>query len=377
MIYFDSAATTLQKPAIVHKAVESAMLSCGNPGRSGHKAAMYASKVVYDAREQIADFFGMNEPERVVFTCNATHALNIAIKSQLKDGGHVVISGYEHNSVARPLEAMPNVTYTVAHTPVFDSETAFEEITAAVREDTVCIITTHVSNVFGFVMPIERLDSFCGEKHIKLIIDASQSAGVLKINASDLKNTSFICMPGHKSLYGPQGTGILLCCNTDKLYSLMQGGTGSDSRSLIQPEMLPDLFESGTLNVCGIAGLAEGVKYITKRGLSEIEQCEKDLARRLVVKLRDIKGITVYYDRLNHCGPISITADNIPSEDLCGMLAEKGFCLRGGLHCSPLAHKSAGTLKEGTARVSFSIFNNVREVDLFALELKKIMSSQK
>lgn len=374
MIYFDSAATTLQKPSMVHRAVEAAMIGCGNPGRSGHKAAMNAAKTVYECRELIAELYGMAEPERVVFTQNATHALNIAIKSQLKGGGHAVISGYEHNSVVRPLEMMEGVEYTSVSTPLFDQDAAFEGMTAAVTDETTCMICTHVSNVFGFVLPVERLDAFCGERGIKLIIDASQSAGVLPLDMSKLKNTSFVCMPGHKGLYGPQGTGVLLCGNTDKLYSLTEGGTGSDSRNLRQPDMLPDLFESGTLNVCGIAGLAEGVRFIEKTGLAEIEDKERRMMKRLALGLKEIDGVTVYYDRINHCGPLSITAENIPSEELCERLSEKGFCLRGGLHCSPLAHRSAGTIDEGTVRISLSYFNNTREIDLLMAEIRKIMS---
>lgn len=374
MIYFDSAATTLQKPSMVHRAVEAAMIGCGNPGRSGHKAAMNAAKTVYECRELIAELYGMAEPERVVFTQNATHALNIAIKSQLKGGGHAVISGYEHNSVVRPLEMMEGVEYTSVSTPLFDQDAAFEGMTAAVTDETTCMICTHVSNVFGFVLPVERLDAFCGERGIKLIIDASQSAGVLPLDMSKLKNTSFVCMPGHKGLYGPQGTGVLLCGNTDKLYSLTEGGTGSDSRNLRQPDMLPDLFESGTLNVCGIAGLAEGVRFIEKTGLAEIEDKERRMMKRLALGLKEIDGVTVYYDRINHCGPLSITAGDIPSEELCERLSEKGFCLRGGLHCSPLAHRSAGTIDEGTVRISLSYFNNTREIDLLMAEIRKIMS---
>lgn len=374
MIYLDSAATTLQKPTPVCRAVEAAMLSCGNPGRSGHRAAMQAARIVYECREEAADLFGVSEPERIVFTLNATHALNIAIKSQLHGGGHAVISGYEHNSVVRPLNAMENVSYTVAQSPLFDQAAAYDAIVAAVRDDTTCIICTHVSNVFGFILPIKRIDEYCGRKGIKLIIDASQSAGVLPVNVSELENTSFICMPGHKGLYGPQGTGILICCNDNDLYSLMQGGTGSDSRNVSQPDMLPDIFESGTLNVCGIAGLAEGIRFVKKTGLSQIEQKERMLARRLESRLRDIGGLTVYYDRISLCGPVSIAVKDIPSEELCLKLAARGFCLRGGLHCSPLAHQSAGTIEEGTARVSFSYFNNIREIEAFAAEIRKIVS---
>ena len=372
MIYFDNAATSLPKPQTVYKAVEAAMLTCGNPGRSGHKASLHADRIVYDCRESIADLFGLPEPERVIFTQNATHALNIAIKSQLHDGGHAVISGYEHNSVARPLQMMKNVTFTVVHTPLFDCDKAFEEIAAAVKPDTKCIISTHVSNVFGFILPLERLDRFCGQKGIKLIIDASQSAGILPIDIKTLPNTSFICMPGHKALYGPQGTGILLCGNTDSITSIMEGGTGSESSNLNQPDMLPDMLESGTLNVCGIAGLLAGVKYVSEKGLRNIYENEESLCQRLVSGLYHIDGLKVFYDKKHHCGPVSIVSTKMPSEELCFLLGEKGFCLRGGLHCSPLAHISAGTQKEGTARISFSVFSTEKEVDSFLEEIRKL-----
>ena len=376
MIYLDSAATTMQKPLQVCRAVEAAMIGCGNPGRSGHRPAMQAARIVYDCRELLAGFFGMTEPERVVFTMNATHALNLAIRSQLHGGGHAVISGYEHNSVARPLEAMENVRYTAVHTPVFDREALYLGIVDAVEEDTRCVIVTHVSNVFGFVLPIEELDAFCSRRGIRLIIDASQSAGVLPIDVSRLKSTAFICMPGHKSLYGPQGTGVLLCCKDQPLYSLMQGGTGSDSRSLHQPEMLPDLLESGTLNVCGIAGLMEGVRHLRRVGLQTVAEKEAALAARLADNLRQIPGVRVWYDETAHCGPVSFETEGMPSEEVCRILGERGFCLRGGLHCAPLAHQSAGTLEEGTVRASFSMYNTMREVDLLSMEVRRILSEQ-
>lgn len=223
MIYLDNAATTLQKSASVWRAMAQAVESCGNPGRSGHRAAMRAAGIVYDCRCAVAELFGLAQPERVVFTLNATHALNIAIKSCLKDGGHAVISGYEHNSVVRPLEGMEGVTYTVARSPVFEPEAVCGAVAEAITAETRCVILNHVSNVFGFVQPVEQVDALCRERGIPLVIDASQSAGTLPIKASALPGTAFVCMPGHKGLYGPQGTGLLICCKDIPLYSVLGG----------------------------------------------------------------------------------------------------------------------------------------------------------
>ena len=238
MIYFDNAATTLQKPSAVYQAVQDAMRTCANPGRGGHKPSLEAAQVVFDCREAVAEFLGLDEPERVVFTQNATHALNIAIKNVLYAGGHAVVSGYEHNSVVRPLEALKDrgVTYTVATSPLFDQQAALQTVCDAVTEQTKCVIINHVSNVFGFILPVQQIDAFCKKKGIPLILDASQSAGILPIHIKDFQSVRFVCMPGHKSLYGPMGTGILLCCNECSPHTVMEGGTGSNSIETVQPD---------------------------------------------------------------------------------------------------------------------------------------------
>ncbi|MEG1778162.1 MAG: aminotransferase class V-fold PLP-dependent enzyme, partial [Angelakisella sp.] len=323
-------------------------------------------------------FFNAESPEHIVFTLNATHALNIAIKSIMHQGGHAVVSGYEHNSVIRPLEAMKceNVRYTVAHGELFDADSAYNAVIDSLESDTRCIIINHVSNVFGFVQPLEKIDKLCCEKQIPLIIDASQSAGVIKIDVSALKSVAFVCMPGHKALYGPQGTGVLICCKDEELYSIMQGGTGSNSLMLTQPDFLPDIFESGTLNTHGIAGLCEGVKFVTEQGLENIQEHEKVLLADMAEILGNINGVKVYYSTANHIGPISFTWDRIGNEELCDELSENGFCLRSGLHCSPMAHKSAGTLPCGTIRASFGMFNDRNQVKTFGKIVNNLLSSK-
>ena len=375
MIYLDAAATTLQKPASVRQAMVRAMTECGNPGRSGHRAAMRAARVVYDCRETAARFFGLEDPERVVFTANATHALNIAIQSLLRRGGHAVITGYEHNSVIRPLEhlAEQGVTYTVARWPLFDRTAACVAVAEALRPDTRCVIVNHVSNVFGGIAPLEEIDALCVQKDIPLIVDASQSAGVLPLDMSRLRAAAFVCMPGHKGLYGPQGTGILLCCKDAELYSLTVGGTGSASQEKRQPDWLPDALESGTLNVPGIAGLAEGLRFVTAHR-AEIRGREEALCRQLAARLSSLPGITCWHHDRQQSGVLSFCSAKADPETVGSILAREGICVRCGLHCAPLAHESAGTLPRGTVRVSFSAFStaaDVRALSACAAKLSK------
>ena len=257
MIYLDNAATTLHKPPEVSAAVLDAMQTCANAGRGGHSAAMQAADKLYECREAVAELFGFERAEQAVFTFNTTHSLNIAIKGIMSNGGHCVVSGFEHNSAVRPLKAMEKlgVSYTVAHSRLFDDEDTLRAVKNAVREDTVCVVCTHVSNVFGYKLPIEKIDEFCNEKGIALIIDAAQSAGCVPLKLNEFKAVKCICIPGHKGLYGPQGTGLLLINDNVFLPPLMQGGTGSLSGKLEQPDFLPDMHESGTQNIHGISNI--------------------------------------------------------------------------------------------------------------------------
>lgn len=375
MIYLDNAATTLQKPSSVAKAMEQALLCCANPGRGGHRPAMKAAELVYDCRQAAADLFGLDTPERVVFTLNATHSLNLAIKSLLHKGGHAVISGYEHNSVVRPLVSMAEhgVSYTVAEAPLFSPEALCPAVEAAIRPETRCIIVTHVSNVFGSVLPLEQLSELCMARGLPMVVDASQSAGILPLRCKSLPAAAFVCMPGHKALYGPQGTGLLLCCKDTELYSLIQGGTGSLSLETSQPDFLPDALESGTLNVPGIAGLREGIRFVAKRR-EEIFLREKALLRRTVELLSDLP-LELFYQEDCQSGVLSFRVKGREPEDICQALAGRGICVRGGLHCAPLAHRTAGTLPEGTVRLSFSAFNTREETEQLARILKESLKT--
>ena len=365
MIYFDNGATTLQKPQSVGRAMEAALFTCGNPGRGGHRPAVRAAETVFKCRELVAQLFGLEQLEGVVFTQNCTHALNLAIKSALWGGGHAVISGYEHNSVVRPLEALRGrgVCYSVASSPLFDHDAALRAIEAAMTEETRCVIVSHVSNVFGFVLPLAEIDALCARRGVMLIVDAAQSAGMMPLNVGRLRAASFVCMPGHKGLYGPQGTGILLCCKGEDLHSLMEGGTGSNSLELTQPEFLPDVFESGTLNVPGIAGLAEGVQFVLERGSRAIGEHEGELARRLARGLEGVPGVRTLSHPTRQSGVLSFVHEALLPEAMAERLSEQGICVRAGLHCAPLAHRSGGTLPQGTVRVSFSVFNTAGQVD--------------
>lgn len=376
MIYFDNAATTLIKPNEVYKAMLDSAKRCGNPGRSGHKPSMVAMERVFECRSNLADLFCVKEAERVVFTSNSTHALNIAIKSILKDGGHALISGYEHNSVVRPLEFMKcdGVTYTVVKSKLFDKCDAYRAFKDAFNNNKVsCVIINHISNVFGNEMPIEEIDDLCFRNNVPLIVDISQSAGINRIDVSSFKSVAYFCMPGHKALFGPQGTGVLICCNDKYLYSTMQGGTGSVSMSFNQPEFLPDIFESGTLNVPGISGLNAGVKFVGNIGLGTIERIHKKLTDYFVEKIRRINSVKCFTGETHNHGVISFMIVNRDCEDICEALAKCEICVRGGLHCSPLAHGMSETLERGLIRVSFSLFNKTLEIDSFCEILRKII----
>lgn len=372
MIYFDNAATTYPKPPSVIKAMNNALISCGNPGRGGHELGRNAERIMYDCRVEAAELFGLDDEMKIAFTHNATHALNLAIKSTMQDGGHAVTGGFEHNSAIRPLEAMENVEYDIAYSELFNEEDAIRQISSKIRPDTKCVVLNHISNVFGNELPIYKIDDLCSKKGIDLILDISQSAGAEKINAGDFKAVRFMCMPGHKGLYGPSGTGILACCKEDKLYSIIQGGTGSNSGDLTQPDFLPDIFESGTQNFIGIAGLLASIRFVKGRE-SEISEHKRNLIRLFNEEMADEKKLKVFYsDRQKSL--VSISA-NERNDDLFEYLCQKGICTRNGLHCAVTAHKSGHTEDFGTIRISFSAFNTEDEVKKLSEILKKYLKS--
>ena len=363
MIYLDSAATTMQKPAAVATATGWAINNLASPGRGGHRPAMAAAETAFTCREAAARLFHVDDPERVVFTFNATHGLNIAIKTLAWPGSRVVISGYEHNAVTRPLHAL-GADIRVARSPLFDQEAALAAFGRELDRGADLAVCTHVSNVFGFILPIEGIAGLCRERGVPLIVDASQSAGAIPLDFAAL-GAAFIAMPGHKGLYGPQGTGLLLC-GADPL-PLLEGGTGSESKRQSMPDFLPDRLEAGTHNIAGIAGLLEGLRFLERRGVEKIAAREAALIRRLGEGLCAASGAEVFLsgDQTDQAGVLSFRLRSRDCEELGEELGRQGFALRAGLHCAPLAHETAGTLETGTLRASVSAFNTDREMEKF------------
>lgn len=368
MIYFDTAATSFRKPPSVALAVQKAMQTCASVGRGGHAPAMNAAQTVFGCRELAGELFEC-EAEQVAFTMNATHALNIAIRTLVPQGGRVVVSGFEHNAVTRPLHAL-QAELTVAGRQLFSPGDTLERFETALKTKPCAAVCTHVSNVFGYVLPIRAIAALCRLYEVPLIIDASQSAGTLPVSLRQT-GASFIAMPGHKGLYGPQGTGLLLCA--DGAEPLIFGGTGSASEEQKMPDFLPDRLEAGTHNVSGIAGLAAGMRYVRMRTPEAILQKERDLLALLRRQLTGLKRLHPFFGQAQS-GVVSFTVDKLDCEEAAQKLSSEQIAVRAGLHCAPLAHESAGTLESGTVRVSFSDFNTPQEVLHFARICKKLFS---
>ncbi len=372
MIYLDSAATTLEKPESVRRAMIQAVNHMSSPGRGSYQATRLAEETDFLCRSEAAALFDVGDPSQVVFTMNATHGLNIAIHSLVPSGGKVIISGYEHNAVTRPLHAIPNMHLTILDTPPYQPMRMVEELEKALRQGADAVICNHVSNVFGCVQPIEEMADLCRRAGVPLVIDASQSAGVIPVSLEKL-GAAFIAMPGHKGLYGPQGTGLLLCNHAST--PLLYGGTGSLSRLQSMPEDLPDRLEAGTHNMPGIAGLLEGIRFVRRTGVEKIASHERQLAARAVEQLRKIDGVHVFYDSgfTNQTGVVSFIAEGYDCETIGEAMAQKGVALRAGLHCAPLAHRTVGTLKTGTIRLSPSYFNRREQIDKCAEILAAVL----
>ena len=369
MIYLDSAATSLIKPIAVGREMLRAMQSCASPGRGGHVPAMLAAETVYRCRETAAQLFHVPEPERVVLTMNATHGLNLAIRSLVRPGMRVLISGYEHNSVTRPLRLLGAEILTAA-SPLFDPEAALEASRARIPEADV-VICTHVSNVFGFILPIYDIAALCRERGVPLIVDASQSAGILNVDFACL-GAAFVAMPGHKGLLGPQGTGLLLCGADSE--PLLAGGSGSDSLEQSMPSYLPDRLEAGTHNVPGAAGLTAGMDYVLERGTDAIAAHEQTLLASLVEGLSAVDDVEIFAGAPGtQSGVLSFRLRDLDCEESAQRLAEYGVCVRSGLHCAPTAHRSAGTLETGTVRVSLSPFTTAGEIEDLCSILKALL----
>ena len=345
MIYLDNGATAFHKPSRVTEAVTRAFLTCANPGRGGYRAAMEAAERVYACREAAAELFDC-QPEQVVMTNNCTHGLNIAIHSLVKSGMKVAVSGFEHNAVIRPLHSR-KAKLQIAGRKLFDWEDTLRSFEQALDMGAEAAVFTHVSNVFGYILPVEEMAQMCRKREIPFIVDAAQSAGRLPVKLGQL-GADYIAMPGHKGLRGPQGTGLLLCGG--KTEPLLYGGTGNASLSREMPEDLPERLEAGTLNVPGVAGLEAGLKHIRSVGTEKIFQREQNQLRRCVQGLQKL-GMKVFAG--DHQAATVSFLPGMDCQEAAEKLAQQGIAVRAGLHCAPVAHESAGTLETGTVRVSY------------------------
>lgn len=362
-VYFDNAATTYPKPPAVRSAAAEAIrFAGGNPGRGGHVLAQRAGQAVYHARETAAAMFGA-EPEHVVFTQNCTHALNLAIQGALRQGDHVILSSMEHNSAARPVAALAAagiIRYSIAPVSADAAETV-AAFRARIQPQTRAVICTIAGNVTGQCLPIRELGALCREKHLILIADGAQACGILPVNLREC-GINLLCTAGHKGLYGIMGTGMLISDGTVPLRPLMQGGTGSLSASLQQPDFLPDALESGTLNVPGIAALDAGMQFVMQHGMNRIRAHESALCAQLIAYLDRLPDAVVYRNpQAEYVPVVSFTLGSEPPDETAARLAAAGFCLRAGLQCAPLAHESLGT-PHGTVRFSPSIWNTADQV---------------
>lgn len=383
MIYLDNAATTFPKPPAVPNASYSFMKKkAANPGRSGHKLSMAAAEEVYLCRKAAAGLFNAPGPENIAFTSNATQAINMVLKGFLmnKPGAHVVTSDLEHNAVMRPLHGLANhgISYSTASVDLENDDRTVENFERQITDKTVMIACTHASNVCGRILPIKKLGALCRERGLKFLVDASQTAGAVPIDMKEC-GIDYLCMPGHKSLYGPMGTGILAAPEGELLETLLEGGTGSNSVSLDQPDFMPDRLESGTVNAPGIAGLRAGIEYVEKHGVLNIYKKEMAHALYLYDLLSKIHGVTLYTKRpaAGYVPVISYNIDGLTSTEASTLLDARGFALRGGLHCSPAAHTRFGTLSVGMIRASFGVFNTKNDAALLAQAVKSIIASKK
>lgn len=377
MIYLDNAATTFPKPPEVTNAMSYAMRNySANPGRSGHNLSIKAATEIYDCRKLVSEFFNAKCEECVVFTLNCTHAANIVLKGLLKPGDHVVVSCLEHNSIMRPLKKLEEkgISYTKATVYPGDNDATVNSFRESLNKYTRLIVCMHASNVWGVRFPIERISALAHEYNIPILVDAAQSAGVLPIDIEDYK-IDYLCTAGHKGLYGPMGTGLLIARNADSVDSLMEGGTGTNSVDLKQPSDMPDKFESGTPNVPGIIGLRAGIQYIKNRGMDNIAKHEYRLINMLYDGLSSMKHVKLYMQRPDNRYFVPLLSFNIEgkdSESIAEYLNNNNVAVRAGMHCAPEAHEFCHTLDTGAVRVCPSIFTREREINYLLSLIRKL-----
>lgn len=374
-IYFDNAATSFPKPPSVRAAVAQAFdRAGGNPGRGAHALALSSARTVFECRERIAAFTRSGLPENVVFTLNATYALNIAIKSLIRPGAQTVTSCFEHNSVRRPLSALG--CRVTRFDPRLPEDQFIRDIEMALRRGAEAVVCAHASNVLPIALPVGKIAALCRKYCAVCIIDASQSAGSLDVDVGAI-GADAVCFPGHKGLYGPMGCGVCVfgsryAGDASRLKQVTEGGSGVSSLEAAMPSLLPERFEAGTLCVPAIAGLSAGIEAVERIGLGSLRERERAVARRAREVIGNTRG-AILYDPPGAEGPIVLfNLDGKRPEETAALLDERGICVRAGLHCAPDAHRSIGTLPLGAVRLSFGMFNTRDEVERFAKALREI-----
>jgi cysteine desulfurase family protein len=380
IIYFDNAASTWPKPPGVKEMMAEVIDQfAANPGRGGHTLAMKASKTLFRTRVQLSRLFGIQNPNNLFFYLNATQALNQAIKGLLSEEDHVVTSSIEHNSVRRPLEYLrrtKNVQITYVE-PREDQLFYAEDFERAMQPNTRLLVVSHASNLTGVILPVKELGEVARKHDVTFLVDASQTAGVLPIHVEEM-NIHMLAFPGHKGLYGPQGTGGLYVHGDLDLEPLIHGGTGSQSEAIEQPSTRPDRYESGTANTVGLAGLLAGVNFVLEKGVENIHAHEWNLVKKTIAGLQAISGVEVYGPGIDveRVGVVSFNIAGVDASEASFILDQQyGIATRAGYHCTPLGHKTAGTESKGAIRASFGVFNTEEEVDTLLEAVKEIASA--
>ncbi|MEY8374895.1 aminotransferase class V-fold PLP-dependent enzyme [Lachnospiraceae bacterium 56-18] len=379
MIYLDNAATTMRKPQEVIDAVMLAMGSMGNAGRGVNDASLSASRLIYDTRERLCRMFGGTDPRQVVFTCNSTESLNIAIRGLLNPGDHVITTMLEHNSVLRPLYDLEAKGTSLT---IIESDRSgnfdIEDMKRAVRPETKMIVCTNGSNLTGNYVELKPIGEFARERGILFVVDASQTAGVFPINVEEMK-IDVLCFTGHKGLLGPQGTGGMYVREGVNIRPLKAGGTGVQTYSKSQPVQMPTALEAGTLNGHGIAGLHAALGYIEEHGIGAIRKREQELMRRFYEGVKDIENVTVYgdFDTMDRCAIVTLNIGDYDSSEVSDeLLTGYGISTRSGGHCAPLMHKALGTVEQGAVRFSFSHYNTDEEVDAAVKAVRELAADE-
>ncbi len=375
MIYLDNAATTLQKPVQVAEAVADAMCSLGNAGRGVHEATLGASRVIFDTRKRLADFFHAESPKQIVFTMNSTESLNTAVKGILQSGDHVITTELEHNSVLRPLYEMEKKGVELTIIPSDQKgRIDIQDFEREIRENTRMIVCTHGSNLTGNLVDIAAVGEIARRHQVLFCVDASQTAGVFPIDVQEMQ-IDILCFTGHKSLLGPQGTGGMYVRESVGVRPLKSGGSGVQTYRKEHPPEMPTALEAGTLNGHGIAGLNAAVAYIQETGMDVIRKREQELMRRFYDGVKEIPGIKIYGDFSvrERCPIVALNLGNFDSSEVSDELfMTYGIATRPGAHCAPLMHKALGTVEQGAVRFSFSHYNTEEEIDAAAAALREL-----